>query len=219
MKSPLLAVLAALSLSAAQQANAETPAPAAGTAPASTVETETGIASWYGQPFHGRQAASGEIYDMETLTAAHPTLPFNTWVRVVNLENRKSVEVRITDRGPFIQGRIIDLSHAAARAIGMIAPGTVPVRLEVVRIPADIDTADRFAVQVGAFVNRETAEMLRAAMQERWGVARIAIRDGDPVLWRVWVGSEATEADARQLAQHIREERGGINGFIVRPEF
>src|SRR5579863_4870140 len=76
--------------------------------------TETGIASWYGHPYHGRPAADGEIYDMETLVAAHRTLPFNTWVRVVNLTNDKSVEVRIIDRGPFINGRIIDLSHAAA---------------------------------------------------------------------------------------------------------
>jgi DNA-binding NtrC family response regulator len=87
---------------------------------------ETGIASWYGHPYHGRQAASGEVYDMETLTAAHPSLPFNTVVRVHNLNNQRTVEVRITDRGPFVEGRIIDLSHAAARAIGMVVPGIVP---------------------------------------------------------------------------------------------
>ena len=77
-------------------------------------DTETGIASWYGHPYHGRAAANGEIYDMEKLTAAHRTLPFDTWVRVYDLDNSKTVEVRIIDRGPFVDGRIIDLSHAAA---------------------------------------------------------------------------------------------------------
>src|ERR1051325_12212445 len=79
--------------------------------------TQTGVASWYGYPYHGRRAANGEIYDMEKMTAAHRTLPFNTWVRVRNLTNNKTVDVRINDRGPFYDGRIIDLSHAAARSI------------------------------------------------------------------------------------------------------
>ena len=92
---------------------------------------ETGIASWYGNPYHGRRAAGGEIYDMEKLTAAHRTLPFNTWVEVTNLTNGKKVRVRITDRGPFVGGRIIDLSRAAAREIEMIGPGIAPVRIEV----------------------------------------------------------------------------------------
>src|SRR5438045_8433367 len=79
--------------------------------------TETGVASWYGHPYHGRQAANGEIYDMETMTAAHRTLPFNTWVRVYDLDSSKSTEVRIIDRGPFVDGRIIDLAHAAAKEV------------------------------------------------------------------------------------------------------
>src|SRR5580658_2947053 len=91
------------------------PAPAAGT-------TERGVASWYGKPYDGRAAADGEIYNMERLVAAHRTLPFQTMVRVRNLANDKTVDVRIIDRGPFVGGRIIDLSHAAAAAIGMIGP-------------------------------------------------------------------------------------------------
>ncbi len=85
-------------------------------APPTPGTTETGIASWYGHPYHGRRAADGEIYDMETLVAAHRTLPFNTWVRVYDLDNGKTVDVRIIDRGPFVDGRIIDLSHAAANS-------------------------------------------------------------------------------------------------------
>lgn len=92
---------------------------------------ETGLASWYGNPYHGRFAASGELFNMEELTAAHPSLPFNTMVRVVNLMNDLSVEVRITDRGPFVVGRIIDLSRAAAQRIGLVGQGTAQVRVEV----------------------------------------------------------------------------------------
>jgi rare lipoprotein A len=100
--------------------------------PAHIGSSETGIASWYGDPYHGRHAANGEIYDMEKLTAAHRTLPFGTWVRVKNLTNDKTVDVRIQDRGPFVGNRIIDLSRAAAREIEMIGPGTTKVRLTVI---------------------------------------------------------------------------------------
>lgn len=96
---------------------------------------QQGIASWYGDPYHGRRAANGEIYDMEAFTAAHKTLPFETWVRVKNISNRKSTEVRITDRGPFVDGRIIDLSKAAAREIDLLSPGISRVKLEVIRPP------------------------------------------------------------------------------------
>src|SRR5436190_15416238 len=82
--------------------------------------TEEGMASWYGHPYHGRAAANGEIYDMEKMTAAHRTFPFDTWVRVYDLDNNRATEVRIIDRGPFVDGRIIDLSHAAAGELQMI---------------------------------------------------------------------------------------------------
>src|SRR5437764_9620394 len=97
--------------------------------PARLGSTETGVASWYGNPYHGRRSANGEIYDMEKMTAAHRTLPFDTWVRVDNLDTHKSVEVRITDRGPFARGRILDLSHAAAVSLDMIEPGTARGKL------------------------------------------------------------------------------------------
>ena len=103
--------------------------------PARIGETETGIASWYGVPYNGRRSANGEIYDMEKLTAAHRTLPFDTWVEVTNLVNKKHVDVRITDRGPFVNGRIIDLSLAAAREIDMVQSGIVRVRIKVIRKP------------------------------------------------------------------------------------
>ena len=98
-----------------------------------------GIASYYADEFHGRQTSNGEIYDMHALTAAHRTLPFNTRVRVVNLENGKSVVVRVNDRGPFKDNRVIDLSLQAAKQIGLIAKGTAPVRIEVL----DSSTGER----------------------------------------------------------------------------
>ncbi len=96
---------------------------------------EIGVASWYGHPYHGRRTASGEVYDMELLTAAHRTRPFDTWVRVRNLDNGMWVDVRINDRGPFVDGRVIDLSRAAAREIDMIGPGTAWVRVEPTNAP------------------------------------------------------------------------------------
>jgi rare lipoprotein A len=105
------------------------------TPPAPGKYVETGTASWYGYPYHGRATSSGEIYDMEKFTAAHRTLPFDTWVRVENLANHRSVDVRINDRGPFVPGRIIDLSLAAARRIELLGPGTVRVRLISVGAP------------------------------------------------------------------------------------
>src|SRR5215471_11138985 len=102
---------------------------------------ETGITSWYGVPYHGRRAADGEIYDMEKMTAAHRTLPFGTWVRVKNLDNSQTVDVRIMDRGPFVKGRFLDLSHAAAVAINMIGPGTAKVRITVIAAPALVEIA------------------------------------------------------------------------------
>jgi rare lipoprotein A len=91
----------------------------------------TGPASWYGKPHHGQRTASGERFDMYALTAAHPSLPFGTRLRVVNLDNDREVEVRVNDRGPTVPGRIIDLSYGAARALGAVGAGVVPVRLIV----------------------------------------------------------------------------------------
>jgi rare lipoprotein A len=96
---------------------------------------EEGVASWYGEPYHGRRTSNGEIYDMDQLTAAHLSLPFHTWVRVTNLENGRWVDVRINDRGPFLKNRVIDLSRAAAQTIRMTGPGTARVRVEVVGLP------------------------------------------------------------------------------------
>src|SRR5215469_13887337 len=149
---------------------------------------QVGIASWYGHPFHGRPTASGEIYDMEKMTAAHRTLPLGTVVRVVNLGNGQKAEVRINDRGPFVQDRIIDLSHAAAQAISM--PGIANVRLEVISTPHR-RAVEVFAVQIGAFPQRSEAAGLRAQMERKYGTAKLVFRDGDQT-WRILVGQESS---------------------------
>jgi rare lipoprotein A len=173
---------------------------------------ETGLASWYGNPYHGRAAANGEIYDMDKLTAAHRTLPFGTMVRVTRTDSRQSVEVRITDRGPFVDGRIIDLSRAAARAIDLIGPGVAEVRVEPVSVAAR--ASGLFAVQVGAFREKDRAEKQRSTLDSEYGPARLVLRDGSPPLWRVLVGRESSPDSAAVLADRLRSEVGPA--FVVR---
>src|SRR5580658_2476565 len=213
----LTVALAALLLSScAHKKQARVPPPPPSRAPAVPAvvgATENGIASWYGHPYDGRRAADGETYNMETLVAAHRTLPFNTWVRVYNLNNNKTVDVRIIDRGPFVDGRIIDLSHAAAQAIDMIGPGVAQVRLEIIRTPVTVAPA-AYGVQVGAFLNRGNAERTRAEMQARYGYAQVVLEKG---YWRVFVGREATEEAANALAARILEDSPEKkHAFVVR---
>ena len=147
---------------------------------------QTGAASWYGDDFHGKLTADGEIYDMNKLTAAHQTLPFHTLLEVENLENGQKVLVRINDRGPFLKERIIDLSRQAAQRLGMVGKGTAPVTLRLVRwqgepegglaadgpksgLPADRSDTDlnsACCVQAGAFSLRENADDLLLTLGE-----------------------------------------------------
>jgi rare lipoprotein A len=175
---------------------------------------ETGLASWYGHPYHGRPAADGEIYDMEKLTAAHRTLPFGTWVRVVNLSNGQTVDVRITDRGPFVENRIIDLSHAAGVAIALIGPGVARVRLDILSVPTAASGESWYAVQAGAFLNHDRAERLRSSLEHDFGPAHLVQRAGSPTLWRVLVGRVPSEEAAAALAQRVRGQTG--TAFVVR---
>lgn len=181
-------------------------------------EPETGLASWYGHPYHGRPTASGEIYDMNAFTAAHRTLPFQTWVRVTNLENGRFTTVRINDRGPFIEGRIIDLSRVAAEAIGLLGPGTALVRLEVVQRPASEPSAPaRFAVQVGSFLVEENAMRLQAQLVERYGDVFIqSYQAPDGVYYRVRVGRLQALGEALALADDLRREPGVTVALVVR---
>jgi peptidoglycan lytic transglycosylase len=128
-------LMAALAGCATPRASVPAPRPEPGPGPPHADQIQTGEASWYGEPHHGRRTASGEIYDMYALTAAHPTLPFGTRVLVTNLKNDRSVQVRINDRGPRVAGRIIDLSYAAAQQLGALSDGPFRVRLRVLSTP------------------------------------------------------------------------------------
>ena len=175
---------------------------------------EEGLASWYGHPYHGRPTTSGEIYDMEKMTAAHRTLPFGTRVQVENLFNGREVEVHINDRGPFVEGRIIDLSRAAARRLEMLGPGTARVRLRVVRLP-ETPSVGFFAVQVGSFRNRSNAERLRDKLAREYGSAVIREYDSPRGLFhRVLVGHENDIPAAQSLAEKLR--RRDLTPFVVR---
>lgn len=176
---------------------------------------EEGNASWYGVPFNGRRASNGEIYDMYKLTAAHRTLPFDTMVRVTNLSNGKSTVVRITDRGPFVDNRIIDLSLAAAREIESVGPGVVPVRLEVIT-PGIDPTAGYFTVQVGAFRDQANAQRLRDRLNLSYSPIFIQQYDSpDGTFYRVRVGKVSGEVAARQFGEKLRD-REGVTPIVVR---
>jgi len=184
--------------------------------PARVGSTETGIASWYGVPYHGRPSASGEIFDMEKLTAAHRALPFQTWVEVTNLSNGKQVDVRITDRGPFVHDRIIDLSLAAARQLDMVRTGTARVKLKVIVPPATASAANAldnpptsaggYAVQAGAFSDPVRAELFRQSLP--YSDSRVLPRAEGSSLWRVVVGHALTLQAATALAAEITETVG-----------
>jgi rare lipoprotein A len=148
------------------------------------------------------------------MTAAHRTLPFNTMVKVTNLGNQLTTTVRITDRGPFVDGRIIDLSLAAAQQIQMIGPGTALVRLEVMA-RAEQALAGRYAVQVGALTEESAASLLMRDMALRYGDAFVENYHSDTgLVFRVRVGPLLSEAEAQQLKQ--RMESDGLTGFVVR---
>src|SRR5438045_4612081 len=164
---------------------------------------EEGNASWYGAPFHGRRASNGEIYDMNKMTAAHRTMSFGTVVRVTNLSNGKAAVVRITDRGPFIDNRVIDLSMAAAKAIESIGPGVVPVRLEV--ISGSDPFGGFFTVQVGAFKERTNAERLRDRLHQLYPpstIHQVALDDG--TFYRVRAGKISGEQAAQKFADDLK---------------
>jgi rare lipoprotein A len=178
-------------------------------------DSEVGLASWYGHPYHGRAAANGEIFDMNAKTAAHRTMPFGTWVKVVNLSNGKSVDVRITDRGPFVEGRIIDLSRKAAEEISMIGPGVVKVKLTVAPTP-DGEVDEKYGVQLGAFASREEGKsMERRAKElgEQTGFHCAASpKDGVPPC--KLVAGRGTREEAVSLRDKFRQ--AGLRGFVVR---
>lgn len=193
--------------------------------------TQTGVASWYGHPYHGRKTSNGETYDMNKMTSAHKRLPFDTWLRVENLSNGRTTQVRINDRGPFVGNRIIDLSRAAATDIQMISSGTARVRLTLIRPPGQSGRAaprrrgrgaqpatrrqqGQFDIQIGVFANHGNAQAL-AARVAKWG-HRTEVEQSSlegQTRYRVLVlGGNRNQANERM--QKLKQQ--GIDG-ILRP--
>jgi rare lipoprotein A len=173
---------------------------------------ETGVASWYGPDFHGRQTANGEKYDMNGMTAAHRTLPFNTMVLVENLDNGKTVEVRINDRGPFAKNRIIDLSKAAASQVEMIGPGTARVRIYLMNGEAldlaNIKTA-QYTVQLGSYTNQEAAEVAASKIRSA-RVEEVIVKKKK--VYRIYFGDFNNPAIALEAQKRL--EGLGHKGFV-----
>ena len=208
------------------------PIPAPPAYPAHVVDSFEGEASWYGPNFHGKKTASGEIYDMYELTAAHKELPLGTTCIVTNLENDKSVTVRINDRGPFVKNRVIDLSYAAAKVIDMVDSGTARVRVEVLSedYSVDIDTLSPtptptptpvpaeydifYTIQVGAFTERANAEKLHNSLIGLYNDVRIEeFQTSETTYFRVRVGRFQSRDEANPIASELSES--GLSGFIT----
>jgi rare lipoprotein A len=175
---------------------------------------ETGVASWYGPPYHNRRGANGEVFSMYSLTAAHRTLPLNCVARVTNLETGHTAVVRITDRGPFIEGRMLDLSMAAAKKVDVWRPGLAKVKLEVYKSPSSIDHGGRWCVQVGAITSQDTATKFKEKLQKRYRTAQVLQFAGPTGYWvRVRVQDD-DKSRAESLLHETKAPEGAA--FLVR---
>lgn len=192
---------------------------------------EQGIASWYGEDFHGKKTSSGEIYDMHALTAAHKILPLGTYVRVTNLHNKQTVVVKINDRGPFVKGRIVDLSYRGAQAINIVESGTAPVELKALgRLQEtvvdgkikQIYTPDNyyvgeFTIQVGAFKEKTNAAALLKRLAANYNNTHIAVyKTGAATFYRVRVARFTTLEKAKEIEQSLRQN-GYHEAIVVSP--
>ena len=196
--------------------------------PLSTHErfTQSGVASWYGKDFHGKKTSNGEIYNMHAMTAAHKTLPLGVFVRVYNTKNGKESIVRVNDRGPFVKGRIIDLSYAAAKKLGVDVAGTAFVKIEALGYqqdkaggkgymePVTYDSGN-FTVQVGAFKEQLNAERLSGEMKVVYGFSEVRLTNvNGERFYRVYVGKYSSLLAAEQAEDKLGE-RGYPGSFVV----
>lgn len=178
-----------------------------------------GRASWYGPNFHGKITANGEIFDMNELTAAHRTLPFNTMVRVDNLDNGRTIIVRINDRGPYVDNRIIDLSRKAAADLGMINSGTASVRLSLIRegdrsvTAQNSSSRESFTIQIASFENRNEAE---AKAESITGARVEEVLMNKKSFYRVYYGIYYSVDEAKEAENTLKTN--GINGFVKQIE-
>lgn len=182
---------------------------------AKPIAIETGLASWYGPPYHNRRGSNGEIYNMHAMTAAHRTFPLGSIVRVTNLKTGHSALVRITDRGPFIPGRILDLSLAAAQKLDVYQPGVAEVKVELLQAPSAIDSGGKWAVQIGGFPHEHAASELAAHLTRRYRTAKVLCFASPAGDW--WIRVRVLDDDherAKKLAAETETPEGAV--FLVR---
>ena len=178
------------------------------------VWSETGTASWYGPPYNKRRGANGKIYDQDAMTAAHRTLPLGSLVRVTNLKTGQQAILHITDRGPFVPGRVLDLSMASAKALGLYVAGTGLVRIDVFAVPAPIDTGGRWCVQIGAFKHEDEAEKLRSHLSRKYQSANVIEFTGPTGHWvRIRPYRDEKER-AVEIAHDLKPSEG--DAYLVR---
>jgi len=178
------------------------------------VSTEVGLASWYGPPYDKHPGANGEIYDQNAMTAAHRTLPLGTIIRVTNQATGQSAVVKITDRGPFVHGRVLDLSLAAAKATGVYRAGVAKVKIEVFSMPTT--TEGKWCVQVGAFTDANDAIKLKNDLSRRYLTAKVIEFPGPTGHWVRVNTTQGGKAQATEIADGIRPREPGAEAYIVR---
>ena len=177
----------------------------------------TGVASWYGPPYANRPGANGKIYDANALTAAHRTLPMGTVLRVFNLATSQSVVVTVTDRGPFVHGRVLDLSLGAAKAAGVYQMGLAAVRIDVIEQGANAGVAGRWCVQTGAFHDRNNASRLQAELQRRYpATARVVQFTGPTGSWVRLDPTGGRRVQSIQTARSTRAAESDALPYLVR---
>jgi rare lipoprotein A len=179
------------------------------------VITETGLASWYGPPYHNRRGSNGEVYNMNAMTAAHRTFPLGSIVRVTNIKTGHSALVRITDRGPFIRGRVLDLSLAAARKVDVVQPGVAKVKVELMDSRVPLDSAGKWAVQIGGFTDEQSATKVADHLSRRYHTAKVLRFESPQGDW--WVRVRVVDDEhsrAKKLAAETSTPEGAV--FLVR---
>jgi rare lipoprotein A len=178
------------------------------------IYTEEGVASWYGPPYHNRQGANGKIFDQNAMTAAHRTLPMGSLIMVTNEKTGQSAIMRVTDRGPFVQGRLLDLSMASAKATGVYRAGLANVRIDVYQTPRPMEAGGRWCVQIGAFEHEHKAEKLRDQLEREYESANVIDFEGPTGYWvRI-----RPQGDNREQAETIARRLKPIEGdaYLVR---
>jgi rare lipoprotein A len=178
------------------------------------IYTEQGLASWYGPPYDKRRGANGQIYDKNALTAAHRTLPMNSLVKVTNVSTGQAVIVRITDRGPFVPDRLLDLSLGSAKAIGVWRPGVAKVRVDVYAAPSALDSGGRWCVQIGAFKSEKEAEKLKDQLLRKYHTANVIEFAGPTGHWVRIRPMGDDRARATEIAHGLQPSEG--EAYLVR---